>query len=333
MKYYNAIDIGRVVAAILVICIHTNPLFHISESGNYFIVSVIARLAVPFFFIVSGFFFGRKMDPMHSFSKDLSPLIQVIKRLVMIYIMWTVIYLPLQFLAWLRSGESWAFWLSYVQNFMFTGSYYTLWYLTGLIFAMIFSYILFKLLSPKKVLILTLSLFIIGTCMQSYFDMFQNPKLFSTYYDVFITTRNGLFFGSFFVSLGMYMAHSKIKVPQKWSVSLLGLSFLLLTFEVFQVRDLAFSKGSGMWFMLVPTCYFLFKTLQNMDLSNRPIYKYLRPFSFLLYVSHGLFMLLLSRLFHVHSLLYFIIILLLTSILSAGIIVMSRRFSVLRKLY
>ena len=57
MKYYNGIDIARVIAAFLVICIHTDPLMSYSESGNYFLVSVVARLAVPFFFFLFCFWF------------------------------------------------------------------------------------------------------------------------------------------------------------------------------------------------------------------------------------------------------------------------------------
>lgn len=333
MKYYNGIDIARVIAAFLVICVHTDPLMSYSESGNYFLVSVVARLAVPFFFVVSGFFFGKKIDVARSFVADSKVLFSNLKRLMTIYIVWLLIYFPFQFLAWIRSDESWTYWLTFIQKSIFEGSYYTLWYLTGLIFSLTFSYILFKLFKPKVTLLITLILFVIGTLLQSYYDVWQTNDLFSTYYTLFLTTRNGLFFGSFFVSLGIFIAKEKTLLSQRWNVRFFFISLLLLTIEAFQMKHLEFTKGSGMWFMLVPSTYFLFKTLQSLNLRNRKIFNYLRPFSLLVYLSHGLFLIIFNRIFYLNSILYFAIVVLGTCFLSVAIIYYSKHCKLLKLLY
>ncbi|EJP84413.1 acyltransferase family protein [Bacillus cereus] len=333
MKQYVAIDITRVIAAILVITVHTDPLYHYSRDGNYFLVSVLARLAVPFFFVTSGFFFAQKIRLNHSIKDDLPQVISVVSRLITLYFAWILIYFPLQMYSWVKSGESWRYWLVYVQKILFEGSYYTLWYLSGLIFAMAFSFVLFKLCKPQVVLGITLILFVCGTIFQSYFDIFGSKDLFSWYYTLFLTTRNGLFFGSFFVSLGMYIAYSKKKRSQKYNLGCFFLSFVLLTFEAFNVQHLAFTKGNGMWFMLVPTVYFLFMTLLNVNLDNHSSYHILRPLSFLMYVSHGLFLILFSKLYRIDSLLYFIVILLGTCIFSVVLLFVSKKMPCLKKLY
>lgn len=333
MKRYNAIDLARILAAFLVICVHTDPLIHYSDTGNYFLVSVLARLAVPFFFVVSGFFFGKKIKLGQSAENDLPILIPIIKRLIALYIAWTMIYLPIQIYVWVKSDEPWSYWLTYVQNALFEGSYYTLWYLSGLIFAMAFSYLLFKLFNPGKVLLITFALYLVGTLFQSYFELFQSEELFSCYYSMFLTTRNGLFFGSFFVCLGIYIAHSKRNLLQKWNIRLFSLFFILLTIEAFSMKGLDFTKGNGMWFMLVPTVFFLFKTLQNSRLGNRSVYQFLRPFSFLVYVSHGLFLIIFASLFKVDSLLYFSSILISTCLFSLSIIYFSDRLKLFKRLF
>lgn len=38
MKQYNAIDLMRFVAALLVVCIHTYPLFDFSPTANYYLM-------------------------------------------------------------------------------------------------------------------------------------------------------------------------------------------------------------------------------------------------------------------------------------------------------
>lgn len=333
MKYYNGIDVARVIAAFLVVCVHTDPLMTYSTTGNYFLVSVLARLAVPFFFVVSGFFFGKKLHVDKPFGSDLQMLFSILKRLLTIYIAWMLIYLPLQFLAWVRSGESWTYWLSFLQKSIFEGSYYTLWYLTALIFATAFSYTLFKLLKPETVLLVTLCLFIVGTLLQSYYDVWQVKDLFASYYAIFLTTRNGLFFGSFFVSLGIFISKRKSTLSQRWNIGLFFISLLLLSFEAFQLQHLDFTKGSGMWLMLVPATYFLFKVLQNLHLRDGKFLRYLRPFSLLVYVSHGLFLIVFNRVFQINSVVYFFIVLFGTSLLSVGVIYWSTRFPLLKKLY
>lgn len=333
MKQYIAIDITRVIAAILVITVHTDPLFHYSQDGNYFLVSVLARIAVPFFFVTSGFFFASKIRINHSLKEDLSQVIPVISRLIKLYFIWTLIYFPFQIYIWIKSGESWRYWLVYLQKVFFEGSYYTLWYLSALIFAMAFSFVLFKLCKPKIVLGITLMLFVCGTFMQSYFDILQSKDFLSWYYTLFLTTRNGILFGSFFVSLGIYISYFKKNGSQKYNIRFFFLSFVFLTFEVFNVQHLAFTKGNGMWFMLVPTVYFLFMTLLNINLNNHFLYRNLRPLSFLMYVSHGIFLILFSKIYRIDSLLYFIVILTTTCIFSIVLLYASRKIKYLKWLF
>ncbi|PGS77202.1 hypothetical protein COC69_20675 [Bacillus cereus] len=333
MRHNVAIDITRVIAAILVITIHTDPLSHYSQDGNYFLVSVLARVAVPFFFVTSGYFFVLKVHIKHSLKENLSRVVQVISRLVKLYVIWTLIYFLFQMYSWIKSGESWGFWLVYFQKTFFEGSYYTLWYLPALIFAIAFSFVLFKLCKPRIVLGITLILFICGTFMQTYFDIFGLKEFFSWYYTIFLTTRNGLFFGSFFVSLGMYIAYLKKRNSQKYNIVGLSLSFGLLIVEVFSVQHLTFTKGNGMWFMLAPATYFLFMALMNINLEKHSCYQNLRSLSFLMYVSHGLFLILFSKLYAIDSLLYFTFVLLGTYIFSIVLLSISRKIVYFKKLY
>ena len=58
-RQYASIDIARYVSALLVVCIHTFPFLEISETFNTYWIHTVCRLAVPFFFTTSGFFFFR----------------------------------------------------------------------------------------------------------------------------------------------------------------------------------------------------------------------------------------------------------------------------------
>ena len=55
-----ALDRFRLLAAALVVCIHTGPLESFSEAGDFWLCRIFARIAVPFFLMVSGHFLDRE---------------------------------------------------------------------------------------------------------------------------------------------------------------------------------------------------------------------------------------------------------------------------------
>ena len=59
---YNSIDIMRVICAIMVVVIHIPPFGSIErfDTINYYLQQYVSRVAVPFFFITSGFFLAKK---------------------------------------------------------------------------------------------------------------------------------------------------------------------------------------------------------------------------------------------------------------------------------
>ena len=66
-KNYAAIDNFRLVAALLIVAIHTAPLASFSETADFLVTYCFGRVGVPFFLMVSGFFvlapYQRKMQP------------------------------------------------------------------------------------------------------------------------------------------------------------------------------------------------------------------------------------------------------------------------------
>lgn len=55
-RTYGGLDAFKLAAALLVVAIHTSPLGSISPGGDFFLTRVLARVAVPFFFLVTGQF-------------------------------------------------------------------------------------------------------------------------------------------------------------------------------------------------------------------------------------------------------------------------------------
>jgi serine/alanine racemase len=81
-KVYNSIDLFKFIAAILVVAIHTHPF---AETGVDYYFTCFCRLAVPFFFVATSFFFFHRPEPnIKAYTK----------RLGTLYLLWFILELP-----------------------------------------------------------------------------------------------------------------------------------------------------------------------------------------------------------------------------------------------
>jgi len=78
-KYYGMIDVLRLVFAIMVVSIHTMAFQSINENLRIATSMGISRLAVPFFFLVSGYFLYNRI------KLEIEPR-ATLKRLLILYI-------------------------------------------------------------------------------------------------------------------------------------------------------------------------------------------------------------------------------------------------------
>ena len=223
-KTYNAIDLTKFLCSILVVMIHIMPLGEYSNSSivngfNFVIKNYLARIAVPFFFVASGFFLYSKTT-LSNFDVKFTK--KYVLKLLKLYVIWTVIYLPL-IIKGIVGNKDGIFYgvLSFIKNFIFTGSFVQLWYLPATMFAVILvSWLLKNKVTPKKILIIASGFYIVGLFAQSWFGFIEPLKvLVPGFWKLLVllekvmgTTRNGLFEGFIFVAMGMFFAFYEIKV-------------------------------------------------------------------------------------------------------------------------
>ena len=58
-KQYDFVNLAKFISAVFVIGIHTSPLQGLHPKLNYFTRCIVFRLAVPFFFICSGYLYQK----------------------------------------------------------------------------------------------------------------------------------------------------------------------------------------------------------------------------------------------------------------------------------
>lgn len=185
-----ALDLFRLAAVVLVVANHTSPLASVSPLWDFWFTRVLARVAVPFFLMVSGYFLAK--DQWRRTGVFL-------KKTCLLYGAAVLLYLPLN---WYNGGYGPAEW---VKKLLLDGTFYHLWYFPGVILGVPVARGLLRL-GPRTALTAAGLLYLVGLGGDSYYGLTcQLPALEALYgeiFQIFAYTRNGLFFTPLFFAAG-----------------------------------------------------------------------------------------------------------------------------------
>lgn len=279
-KRYAALDIFRLIAAFLIIGIHTSPLLSMNETADFILTHIIARVAVPFFFMVTGYFLYVSIEKGNELCIK-----STIKKLMGIYVFAMFLYLPLNIYGsyFKQKNLPWQI----LKDLFLDGTFYHLWYLPATIIGILLLVFLLRKFPVPHVLIITLGLYIVGLGGDSYYGIVTKFNVARTIYNYLFKimgyTRNGLFFAPVYLTLGAFIAYSKYKMKTKIAMIGLMISCGLLITEGILLHNLNVQRHDSMYIMLLPCMYFLFYLLLQYSRDN---IKELRFLSLVIYMIH-----------------------------------------------
>lgn len=293
---YNAVDVMKFIGALLVICIHTNPLILLNPELNFDLSFSLARVAVPFYFLTSSFLFFRKFRVPHGSNPEAAGrLIRYLKRIGWIYLVWAALYVPVAVLDLYKDQnlglQSLAIYvIGYPVRFIFFGGYEHLWYLPALMVSIGLVWLLLKRFRPGFVVVLGSLFYAFAALGDSWYQwtISRYPAAEPIFHQVFTsygTTRSGVLSGFLMVALGAFIALGSVR-PGKWWGLPAATSLGLVLAESRYVMEHGYARGYDVQFALVPAALFLFLFLAGLPLKDRKIYRYLRDSSILIYCSH-----------------------------------------------
>ncbi len=279
-------DRFRLIASILVISIHTSPLETLNPNADIFITRIIARTAVPFFFMVTGFY--------TNFEHPKKALLKLIKM----YLAVTLLYLPFSFYSGYFSDFSLG---NALKMLFFDGYYYHLWYFPACITGILIVHFLEKI-SAKNAFIVAIILYAVGIFGDSYYGIsekiFPLKIFYNILFNVFSYTRNGLFFAPIFLLLGSKLKKANVKFDSKKVIVACEISFVLMTAEAFLLKGFNIPRHDSMYVFLIPTMLFLFALLNSIRIPQKPI---LRKISMWIYIIHPLIIIILRGISKIFS--------------------------------
>jgi surface polysaccharide O-acyltransferase-like enzyme len=263
MERIYSIDFIKFFAIFAVVIIHIFPL---DGFFGYFIIDNIARFAVPFFFAASGYFFAQKMIKKNDFFYYFK---NYVIKLMKIYFVWLIFYIVYDvlfiFLIGINVQEKLIKYFDEltVLNLFYYGkgtSGYQLWFLTALIWSTVIIYIFFKFKKINILFVVSFILNLMGLLGQAYTMFFHLPVS---------STRDALFFGLFYTTLGVLFAVNKhLKKLRKISgITYLGLAVICTLIQVMEgyLLDKVIDGSHGEYYFstILLTTFLFFFALNN----------------------------------------------------------------------
>ena len=285
---FPAIDVAKLVMAVWVVIIH-KPLF-LHPFPRYMMGSVIGSAAVPFFFAAAAFLLFRKLN--RTTARPVSVWLQYEKRMLLLYAVYTIIYLPCIFVnnhtghyadvtIGAIVGES----VRLVKNFFLTTSFVHFWYMSTLILSIAVLFFLTRVVKNKwAVLLVGVIAYAAVTLTYAALDLpVLTPGISPVYYNA---AKKGLLC----CCLGYFAAQTDDDVPQ-WEKALCP----VLWIGLIVCGALTYGNDALLWenARLIAAFACAYSTLRvciGSGLRPSPVYPILRRYSTLIYFLHLLLM-------------------------------------------
>lgn len=259
----NSIDLFRYLCAILVVIIHSS---FWRDWGNFgiFIGDVFTRIAVPFFFATSGYFYIKKL------IYGSTAFLKQLKHILLIYSVWSFVYFSLDFFnrVILDGHEILPLVKEYIISFFILGSVSHFWYFPALIISICLVTLIHKCKLMKILIPLTVTLYIVGCLGCAYYEVSKDIPFLNWLFNLeyFYAIRRIFLMGFPFFSMGYLLLKIKERYNDKinknksliiaWCISaalFLAEIFLILYFEIDSTIVITF----GLYVLLIFTMLIL----------------------------------------------------------------------------
>lgn len=305
-KQYDFVNLAKFISAVFVIGIHTSPLQGLHPKLNYFTRCIVFRLAVPFFFICSGYFLAEKL-----FDEDKKKVKDYVNKYILnilnIYILWSIIYTLLNFNTYFGDGNIIKNIILVVARFLFKGAYIQLWYLSAICVSVYLIYIILDKYNFKVLIFISLLFYIFGLLGDLYYGFIDKTilgNMMNIYFSLFGEMFNSFTWGMIFIVMGIGVNKFNLNSKIKNNFIINMILFLLFTIESFTLKSFDIPKDNCTSISLLLLTPMIFMYILNLDEKYTNIYilrknsSVLRQLSLYMYLIHGVFLIFLPFLYN-----------------------------------
>ena len=342
---YPGIDIGKFICAFLILFYH-----YFSEHGS--LPGILGEalslyaVAVALFMTISGFLLYNKLEEIDSREERWSIVKKQVLRIYRIYLLWSIPYLLYTIYRWDWSSISVSFIIWEVQRWVFSSTFYTIWFMPMLAIGTLITFWLTEKLPNVVVTALGVLCWVIGSLSLTYqFIGNQIPGFarFVEFENLWLGGARGWIFYAFpLILVGKRMVFYKDKMKPIPSACLSCCCTLVMLAEALLLRKISGGHtGIDLAFMMIPTVFCILGFLIGVDIPGGSYCSWMRHMSTLIFMSQRLFLTVLPDCFPIFVLTYVFantyvgafIVLVIEMILCNVIIFGSKKVKCLRALY
>lgn len=246
---YGMIDILKLFFAICVVLVHTSAFYSVNNTLFFIINMGLCRIAVPFFFIVSGYFLYNKI---HLKSQPSTTLKKMLKFYVLCILLEIITLMPIITIV---NRDRWQLTvISIIGKTIFSGLSGSFWYIFSLILSI---FTISPLIKKGKIIscfVIGIILYLIGSAGSCYYGIFKNTIFYTLtefYTSIFILPQIGFTVAIPFLSMGLLINKYKLNEKFKHSGPIILLFVLLLIFESFLLNIKGIATGVDMYLSLL----------------------------------------------------------------------------------
>ncbi len=285
---YDTIDLMKVILAFLVVALHQQPFLE-----GYEVLRSVARLAVPLFFITSGFFFFKKQKQLLP-DRTAAALHRrsYLRRCLRLYLCWFLILLPVTL--WYRRWHTFGLLhgiLRFLVSFLLGSTFVASWYLMALIIGIL-------LVSYAGARVGNRTLFGISLCFYLFCCMFSG---YGKLLGLPLPTAAPLPYNSFpaalvWIVIGKRFADADTPIQHSARMPVYLLSVPCYFLEYYLCVTKGWANSTDALLMMLPICELIFYAVISCR-KELPYTQQMRTVSTVTYCLHGSLALVVRSLF------------------------------------
>ncbi len=337
-KNLDSADVLKYIMSIFIVATHSS-LFE-----GY--ITPLVRLAVPAFFMISGYFFFGRINRCDSKIAKRAYLKKSVTHNLKMYLFWFILLLPLTL--YIRGYHTMGLvggLLHLVRDFCFGSTFQSSWYIIALVTGFTIVLFLSDKISQSALIVIGVVLYIPSLLSSNYeflLESFDGLKALSdSLSKVFLLPCRNFSVSILYIAMGKYLAEKNYegKTKKYTVIFLLALSALILEYMALRVSGVKI-QDTDCYIALPFAAYYLCKIFLTLDVTCKWAFT-LRKISTLSYCSHMAVFMVVGKIFKIlevpdwQNLLLFAVTLILTQTASLIIIKLSeyKAFKMLKYSY
>lgn len=263
IKTKHSADILKFIMSVFVVATHTGLLApHLTP---------LVRLAVPVFFVLSGYFFFSKVNSLDGFENKKAYLQKSVRHNLQLYAFWFVALSPITF--YIRDYFSQGI-LSGVYNladdFFLASTFQGSWYIIALAIGLIIVFSLSQKLGNSALIFIGILLYIPALISSNYLFIALSSdtakELYTAFTDIFLLPCRNFFVGVIYIVLGKILAEKEKNNQTKKDMAMSLVCFALLIAEYLALYFGRVQINNTDCFVMLPlTAFFLCKWVLSLD--------------------------------------------------------------------